>query len=112
MSNVDNLTKQDIEWLLNDYNRIRGHGKVNSWIDWHIKAQALIKGGAQKPDCSCMWVAAARIANSMYEQHEAELRAKLITLETPVIENDTTGIDRSPKKRGKRVRKENTGEGS
>jgi len=108
MSNIDNLSKEDIVWLLNDYNRIRNYGKVNSWIDWHIKAQSLLKGSAQKPDCSCMWVAAARVANSMYEQYEQQLKDRLVILETPVIENDTTGINTGTKSRGRRVRKEDT----
>jgi hypothetical protein len=83
---IDNLTKQDIEWLLNDYNRIRGYGKVNSWIDWHIKAQSLIKGSAEKPSCSCMWATAARVANSMYEQYEQQLKDKLLSYESTIPE--------------------------
>lgn len=81
MSNVDNLTKQDIEWLLNDYNRIRNYGKVNSWIDWHIKAQQLLKGNAEKPSCACMWATAARVSNSIYEQYEPQLKDKLLSYE-------------------------------
>lgn len=99
MSNIENLGIEDINWLLNDYNRIRNFGKVNSWIDWHIKAQSLLKGYAEKPSCSCMWVAAARVANSMYEQHEQQLKDKLVILETPVIDelpkNKTRGRKRS-----------------
>ena len=108
MSNVDNLTIEDINWLLNDYNKIRGYGKVNSWIDWHVRAQQLLKGNAEKPSCSCMWATAARVANSMYDQHEQQLKDRLVILQTPVIENDTTGTDAVPKKRGRRASQENT----
>jgi len=108
--NLNNLTIEDINWLLNDYNRIRNYGKVNSWIDWHVKALQLIKGSAQKPDCACSWAATARIASSTYEQHEQQLKDRLVTLENPVIEDDQKGINTSPSKRSRRASKENSGE--
>jgi len=101
MSNVDNLTKQDVEWLLNDYNRIRNYGKINSWIDWHIKAQSLLKGRAEKPSCSCMWATAARVANSMYEQYEQQLKDKLLSYESTVT--DTTGSQEVKRGRKKKT---------
>ena len=101
MSNVDNLTKQDVEWLLNDYNRIRNYGKINSWIDWHIKAQSLLKGNAEKPSCSCMWATAARVANSMYEQYEQQLKDKLLSYESTVT--DTTGSQEVKRGRKKKT---------
>ena len=86
MSNINNLSKQDIEWLLKDYNGIRNYGKVNSWIDWHVKTINLLKGSNEgKPDCSCMYVATAKFANSIYEQHEQALKDKLVELDTPVV---------------------------
>ena len=107
---VQNLNKQDIEWLLNDYNKIRQFGKVSNWIDDHVHCLRLLKGSWSKPGCSCEWAATARIASSVYEQYETELKEKLVTLQTPVID-DQTGIDAGTKTRGRRVRKENT-EGS
>ena len=101
MSNVENLPIEDIKWLLNDYNRIRQFGKVNSWIDWHIKAQQLLKGHAEKPGCTCMWVAAARVSNSMYEQHEQQLKDRLVILETPVIDEPTTNTTVTKRGRGR-----------
>lgn len=99
--NLDNLTIEDINWLLNDYNRIRNYGKVNSWIDWHVKAMQLIKGSAQKPDCSCAWAATARIASSTYEQYEQQLKDKLVILETPVVDETTVHTSITKRSRGR-----------
>ena len=107
MSNIENLTIQDINWLLNDYNRIRNFGKVNQWIDWHVKAQQLLKGNAEKPSCSCSWAATARVASSMYEQYEQQLKDRLVILETPVIQDDQTGIDAIATKRSRGRSKKN-----
>ena len=86
MSQVNNLTIQDIKWLLGDYNRIRNYGKVSNWIDDHVKCLQLLKGSWNKPGCSCEWSANARIASSVYEQHEEALKNRLAELEAPVIE--------------------------
>jgi hypothetical protein len=105
MSNVDNLSIGDIKWLLNEYNRIRNYGQVNKYIDMHVKSMTMLKGSAQKPDCSCAYAATARIASSIYEQHEPELKNKLVILESPVI-------DELPevKRRGRKRSETNTGE--
>jgi hypothetical protein len=86
MSNIENLSKEDIVWLLNDYNRIRNYGKVSQWIDWHVKALQMLKGSWNKPGCNCEWSAHSRIASSTYEQFEQALKDKLVILETPVID--------------------------
>jgi len=84
--NINNLPIEDIKWLLKDYNGIRNYGKVNNWIDWHVKAINLIKGGNEpRPDCSCMYVSAAKFANSIYEQHEQAIKDRLLELENPVV---------------------------
>jgi hypothetical protein len=106
--NMENLTIEEIKWLLNDYNRIRNFGKVNQWIDYHVRCMQLIKGSAEKPSCSCSWAATARVASSTYEQHEQALKYRLVILETPVIEDDHTGIDRVASKRGRGRSKTNT----
>jgi hypothetical protein len=102
---IEKLTIEEIKWLLFDYNKIRGYGKVNSWIDWHVRAQQLLKGNAEKPSCSCSWAATARVSNSMYDQFEQQLKDRLVFLETPVI-------DELPKvkTRGRKASKTNTGE--
>lgn len=102
-----NINQQDAIWLVETYNRFRNYGQVNKYIDMHVKAQALIKGSAQKPDCSCAWVATARVASSMYEQYENEIKAIAYP---PVIEDDTQGNNTRTKKRGRGNSKTNTGE--
>ena len=104
--NIENLTIEEINWLLNNYNKIRNYGKVNSWIDDHVKAQQLIKGSAEKPSCNCSWSATARVSNSLYEQYEQQLKARLVQLETQVI--DETPAHTGTKKRGRRTSEENT----
>jgi len=72
---MDHLTKEDAEWLLGDYNKIRGYGKVSNHIDAHIKAMSLIRNTPyNKPSCSCEWAAYAQMANSMYEQNYEEIK--------------------------------------
>lgn len=64
------MTKEQAQWLLNDYNKIRQYGKVGQWIDWHVKAFSILKGKeVGKPDCTCQYVAFSQLTNSMYEQH-------------------------------------------
>ncbi len=104
--NVDNLSKQDIEWLLNDYNRIRDYGKVSNWIDWHVKALQLLKGHWDKPGCTCEWVAHSKIANNTYQQFEQALKDRLVILETPVIEDELPTVE----KRGRGRSKKDSGE--
>jgi hypothetical protein len=42
----------------------------------------LIKGSNEaKPSCNCMYVATAKLANSIYEQHEQALKDRLSELE-------------------------------
>jgi len=105
MSNIDNLSIRDIKWLLNEYNRIRNYGQVNKYIDMHVQSMEMLKGSAQKPDCSCAYAATARIASSIYEQHEPALKERLVVLETPVVDEL-----QEVKRRGRKRSKENTGE--
>ena len=74
---MDHLTKDDALWLLGDYNKIRNYGKVSNHINAHIKAMSLIKNKVyNKPSCSCEWAAYARMANSMYEQNEIQIKER------------------------------------
>jgi len=101
-----NITQQDAIWLAEDYNRIRGYGKVNSWIDWHVRALTLLKGSWTKPDCNCQYGVTARIANDMYSQYESEIKAIAYPPQTEVIEN----VDQSASKTVTRGRKKKTEE--
>jgi hypothetical protein len=103
---VENLSKEDIVWLLKDYNNIRNYGKVSNWIDWHVRCLQLLKGSWAKPGCTCEWVAHSKIANSTYEQFEQALKDRLVILETPVIENELPAV----KTRGRGRSKKNIGE--
>ena len=106
-----NITQQDALWLITEYNKIRQFGKVNSWMGHHVRAMSLIKGTqVSVPSCNCEYAAYARMANSMDEQNEAEIKAIAYPPQIEVIEDDTTGTDAVPKKRGRRASKTNTGE--
>ena len=105
---IENLTIEDIKWLLNDYNRIRQYGKVNSWIDWHVKALQLLKGSWGKPGCTCEYVAHAKIANSTYSQFEQALKDRLVILESPVI-NEPEPDPTNPKRSRGRSKKDSKG---
>jgi hypothetical protein len=83
---IENLTIEEIKWLLNDYNRIRDYGKVTSWIDWHVRALTLLKGSWEKPSCNCQYSVTGRIGSSTYAQFEQALKDRLVILETPVID--------------------------
>ena len=41
--NINNLTIEEIKWLLGDYNKIRQFGKVSNWVDDHVNALRLLK---------------------------------------------------------------------
>ena len=102
-----NISQQDALWLVENYNKIRQFGKVSSWIGDHVRAMSLIKGTqVSVPSCNCEYAAYARMANSMYEQNEAEIKAIAYPPQIEVI--DETPIHSSPKKRSGRRSKKNT----
>jgi len=95
------ISREDAKWLLAEYNPIRGYGRVDKWIDRHVQAMSIIKGTpVSKPECTCQYGAMARMASSMYEQHETEIIA---AAQEPVIENE--GINEGPKAKGRPKRK-------
>ena len=101
-----NINQQDALWLVENYNKIRQFGKVSSWIGDHVRAMSLIKGTqVSVPGCNCEYAAYARMANSMYEQNENEIKA-IAYPPQPVI--DETPIHSSPKKRSGRPSKKDT----
>jgi hypothetical protein len=81
------ISREDVTWLLNDYNKIRGYGKVASWIDWHLRAMSIFRGQpVAKPSCSCEFGAYSRMANSMFEQNLPTLEELNTKYNTPVTE--------------------------
>ena len=91
------ISKQDAEWLLGEYNSKRGYGRVNDWIDYHLRAISIIRGQqVGKPSCSCEFGSFARIANSLYEQHLAEIQAAA----NPIIEEPVIKKTRGRQKTG------------
>jgi hypothetical protein len=72
---MEHLSQEDAKWLIEDYNKIRGYGRVNDWIDYHIKAMSLIRDTVyNKPSCNCEFASYARMANSFFEQHYEEIK--------------------------------------
>ena len=70
------ISKTDAQWLLNDYGPKRGYRVDNSTFQMYLKAYNILKGTDRKVDCmSCEGRAIAAMASSIYEQHEAELKA-------------------------------------
>jgi hypothetical protein len=82
---MEHLTKQDAQWLITEYDRIRQFGRVNAWIDHHVKAMSIIKNQkVNRPSCNCEFATYAQIANNMYEQH-------LTQIQQVANQNDVTG---------------------
>ena len=70
-----NLTEDEAKWLVEFYAPKMNHGINNSTISWHQRAFNSIKGTNQPiPSCSCHWVSASRVAQSLYGQYETEIR--------------------------------------
>jgi len=101
------LTKQDAEWLLTEYNRVRQFGRVNSWIDHHVKAMSLIKNKeVSRPSCNCEFATYAQIANNMYEQHLTQIQQ--VADQNGVTSTGDMGVLPGTKKGRKPRSKENT----
>ena len=95
---MDHITKQDAIWLRDTYNKFRNYGRVNQYIDMHIKAMSIIKNKPiSKPSCNCEFSAYARMASNMYEQHEAQILE--IANKSEVIDERTTQTVPATKKR-------------
>ena len=71
-----NLTQDDAKWLIEFYKPKMGQQVNQSSIQWHLKAFNLIKGSNEKvPSCSCHWVSGAKMAQSLFSQHEADIQS-------------------------------------
>lgn len=70
------ISKEEAQWLLNDYGPKRGYRVDHSTVPMFLKAYNLMKGGDRKIECtSCEGKAIAQMASSMYEQYEADIKA-------------------------------------
>lgn len=69
-----NLSQEDAQWLINEYPKVIGRRVDNGTIQQHLKAFNLIKGAsATVPSCSCQWVSASKVSESLFSQHKAEI---------------------------------------
>jgi hypothetical protein len=76
MNDLTHLTKDEANWILNDYNAIRKHSYVNDKMDKHAKFQSLIRNKEiKKPECGCENYTFQAISNSMFEQHYDAIKA-------------------------------------
>jgi len=70
----NNLSKQDAQWLLNEYSKVIGRRVDRGSIQQHLKAFNLIKGSNESiPSCSCQWVSASKVSESLFSQYKAEI---------------------------------------
>lgn len=71
---LEYLTKEDVDWILNDYAKIRNHSYINGYINEHVKFQSLIRNKkVERPSCGCEFHTFKDISNSLYEQHYESL---------------------------------------
>lgn len=78
------ITKQDLEWIVNVYPQVRQLGRVSKHIDDHLRCMSIIKGKSiGKPSCSCEFAAYANMASSMWEQNIDRFTEELKALNKP-----------------------------
>ena len=69
-----NLTQDQALWLINEYPKFIGRRIDNSSIQQHLKAFNYIKGSNETvPSCSCQWVSASKVSESLFSQYKAEI---------------------------------------
>ena len=70
------LTQQQAQWIVEFYAPKMNHRIDNTSIQWHQKTFNYIKGtNAPIPSCNCHYVSAAKVAQSLYSQYEADIKA-------------------------------------
>ena len=75
---MDNISPQDLEWIVNEYPKVRQLGRVSKWIDDHIRVMSIIKGHqVNKPSCNCEHASYSVMASNMWEQHITTLQSML-----------------------------------
>lgn len=68
--NLEHITKEQAQWILNDYNKIRNHSYINGYIDEHVKFQSIIRNKkVERPECGCEFYVFQALSNSLYDQH-------------------------------------------
>lgn len=71
-----NLTKDEAQWLLRDYKPMMNNRIDHSTIKYHLRAFNSIKGTNQSvPSCSCQWVQASKVSQSLFDQYKTEIEA-------------------------------------
>lgn len=77
-----NISKEQAQWLLNEYQPRIGGSLTRKTMEIHMKAINILKGTDMGiPGCSCEWRANAQIAKSLFEQYQLEIE-KLANEET------------------------------
>lgn len=80
------ISKEEAQWLLNDYGPKRGYRVDHSTVPMFLKAYNLMKGGDRKIECtSCEGKAIAQMASSMFEQYEGSIKARAGVLPKPKL---------------------------
>jgi len=69
-----NLTKEEAQWLLNDFSKLVGGSIFGKNIDKYTRAINLIRGtNTKNPGCSCEYKLHAQVAQSLFGQHKSAI---------------------------------------
>lgn len=69
-----NLTKEDAQWLLNDFQPLIGRTVFGKNIGVYTKAINLIRGtNTGNPGCSCEYKLHAQVTQSLFGQHKSSI---------------------------------------
>ena len=75
----ENLTYSDVKWLWEDYQKMMSHRVDRGTIEKHLKAYNLmLNKSATIPSCTCQYLSAAKVTQSVFEQYKSEIE-KLYT---------------------------------
>ena len=77
---LSKISKSDAEWLLRVFAPIRGGRVDNSTFQVFLKAYNIMRGTDRQVACfSCEGRSIAAMANSMFEQHQSEIEALIVS---------------------------------
>ena len=69
-----NLTKEEAQWLLNDFSKLIGGSIFGKNVDKYTRAINLIRGtNSPNPGCSCEYKLHAQIAQSLFGQYKSSI---------------------------------------
>lgn len=69
-----NLSKEDAQWLMNDFSKLVGGSIFGKNIDSYTRAINLIRGtNVKRPGCSCEYKLHAKTAMSVFDQYKSEI---------------------------------------